>query len=134
LVRCSSQRQSWVAAVISDCQLPVERHLLRQKQVEQHHQTDPQRSFQMHANHRQPSRRTGVALQQHVQTLLPCFATQAFELYHRQQKAATQAKPPPRQTGQQLRLEQSRPLVKGLLSVGVSPNMALDRMYNGRRS
>ncbi|MNF75908.1 hypothetical protein D3C84_580010 [compost metagenome] len=97
---------------------PVDRDLLWQQQIEQRHQTDPQRGFQVHANQRQPPRGAGIALQQHLHALLTRLAAQAFELHHRQQETAAHAQASPGQAGQQLRLEQPWPLAKGLFQCG----------------
>ena len=97
---------------------PVQLDLLRQQQVEQGGQADPQRHLQVHADQGQPAGTAGIALAKHGQPLVARLAGQAFELQHRQVEAARGAQAAPGQAGQQLRLEQAGQGLECLFETG----------------
>ncbi|MNO77009.1 hypothetical protein D3C76_681040 [compost metagenome] len=74
---------------------PVRQPLLRQQQVEQRHQAEPEGELQVHADQRQPGCATGIALAENGEPLPACFSVQAFELLHRQGEAARRAEAAP---------------------------------------
>ena len=80
--------------------VPALYQLRRQQEIQHAEQAEPERAFQMHADHGQPAGRAAAAQTEREQALLACLAVEPLELLHWQIEAARRAQATPGETGQ----------------------------------